>query len=321
MSKSLMEKMLRALAQSQANSLPLPASGDTWARFTALSEWAAEDLSLGRLAEGHFDALAILAEAKMPAPPPGINYGVWAARSSSACVEARQESDGWRLSGMRQFCSGYGVIDRALVTAEAPDGYRLFDISLVDQVASVEPNSWPSVGMADSQSHTVEFGGPPLTPDNAVGGPGFYLERPGFWFGGAGVAACWYGGAVGLLQNLVEGLGATASDLVLVSVGQAVSRVVAMRHILKGVAREIDDDPFDAAGGAQRRTMVARDAVREGALAVLDLVATAGGARPLCHNRDQGQRAADLFVFLAQHHGPQDALTIGTLALKEQRWS
>lgn len=315
------EKRLREVVRNCAGMLPLPGSGHTWTRFTALSEWAAEDLSLGRLAEGHFDALAILAEATMPLPTPETTYGVWAARSSGAVVEACQEGDGWRLSGRRQFCSGYGVIDRALVTAETPDGYRLFDIRVADHVENVEPHSWPSVGMADSQSHTVEFGGSLIGPDQVVGGPGFYLERPGFWFGGAGVAACWYGGAVGLLRSLVDSLGATASDLVLVSVGQAVSRVIAMGHILKGVAGEIDDDPVDAEEGAQRRTMVARDAVREGALSVLNLVAAAGGARPLCHDRAQGQRAADLVVYLAQHHGAQDAVELGTLTLKEQRWT
>ena len=45
------------------SALPNPGSGDTASRFGALADWAAKDLSLARLAEGHLDALSILAEA------------------------------------------------------------------------------------------------------------------------------------------------------------------------------------------------------------------------------------------------------------------
>ena len=33
-----------------------------------------------------------------------------------------------------------------------------------------------------------------------MGADGAYLDRPGFWHGGAGIAACWHGGAVALAQ-------------------------------------------------------------------------------------------------------------------------
>jgi hypothetical protein len=42
--------------------LPQPGAGRTRERWAALAELAEEDLSLARLAEGHTDALAILAE-------------------------------------------------------------------------------------------------------------------------------------------------------------------------------------------------------------------------------------------------------------------
>ena len=43
--------------------MPLPAGGDTAGRLQRLAEIGKEDLSLARLAEAHFDAVAILAEA------------------------------------------------------------------------------------------------------------------------------------------------------------------------------------------------------------------------------------------------------------------
>ena len=40
-------------------------------------------------------------------------------------------------------------------------------------------------------------------PADPVGGPGAYVDRPGFSLGGAGIAACWYGGAVGVARLLL----------------------------------------------------------------------------------------------------------------------
>ena len=74
------------LAVAGALRVPLPGSGDTATRFRALSEIAAVDLSVARIAEGHLDAIAILAEVSHPARD-GI-YGVWAADAPQSQVDA-----------------------------------------------------------------------------------------------------------------------------------------------------------------------------------------------------------------------------------------
>ena len=51
----------RAVESGRLN-LPLPGGGRTRERWAVLAQLAEEDLSLARLAEGHTDALAILAE-------------------------------------------------------------------------------------------------------------------------------------------------------------------------------------------------------------------------------------------------------------------
>ena len=312
---------MNAWSGRRPRDLPLPGRGDTWARFDALSKWAAQDLSLGRLVEGHTDALAILAEAGMEPAASGATYGVWAARSSRGGTTARLEPDGWHLAGQKPFCSGSRLLERALVTAETADGYRLFDIDVARQVVSTDPDSWQAVGMADSQSETLRFGGPAIPPERAVGEAGFYLLRPGFWFGAIGVAACWYGGAAGLVEYLRCTLDPQSPGLVLVDFGHAVAHVETMRRVLENASKEIDADPNDQLGGARARAHVVRHAVHHGALRVLEHVGAAGGARPLCHDRGQGQRAADLYVYLAQHHGPADAQELGRIALVGRAWS
>jgi hypothetical protein len=312
---------LRDIAAGCGGALPLPGSGQTWQRFAALADWSAQDLSLGRLAEGHADALAILAEAGSSPTDPGCTYGVWAARSGSGGTVARRADDGWRLAGEKPFCSGATMLDRALVTAETSDGYRLFDISVKENVIGLQQPAWVAVGMADSDSETAVFGGPPVPTRNEVGGPGFYLDRPGFWFGGTGVAGCWFGGARGLLGHALSWLGGEASDLVAAEIGQAVALVEAMQRVLAKAADEIDADPFDEERGARRRALVVRHSIHHASLEVLSHVAAAAGARPLCHDREQARRAADLYVYLAQYHGPHDAAALGRIALGDTSWS
>jgi len=311
---------LREIGAGCGASLPKPGAGATRVRFAALADWGSRDLSLARLAEGHVDALAILSEAGTE-PIPDATYGVWAARQSVGGTTAHLRADGWNLVGEKPFCSGSTCIDRALVTAECADGYRLFDVSVAENVVAVLPNSWTAVGMADSLSETLEFGGPAVPKTRAVGDPGFYLERPGFWFGGTGVAACWYGGARGLIQGAVHGLGPSSSETVQAELGLAAVHVEVMRWTLERAADEIDNDPEDIKGAAKRRALIVRHAVHHAAGQVLIHTAAAGGARPLCHDPEQARRAADLYVYLAQHHGPQDAHTLGRMACDGWPWS
>src|ERR1700729_1767480 len=86
--------------------LPLPGGGRTRERWAVLADLAGQDLSLARLAEGHTDALAILAELGAGPPPAGPRWGVWAAQPPGPGLTARRTGDGWRLDGTKQYCSG-----------------------------------------------------------------------------------------------------------------------------------------------------------------------------------------------------------------------
>ena len=101
-----------AAAESGRLDLPLPGSGQTRERWARLISLAAEDLSLARLGEGHADALAILAELGGPAPAPGARWGVWAAQPPGRGLTAARAARGWRLTGLKQYCSGARVLHR-----------------------------------------------------------------------------------------------------------------------------------------------------------------------------------------------------------------
>ena len=296
-----------AAVAAESGSAPEAGFGRTSARFAALADWAARDLSLARLGGGPCRRVSDLGGSGQEADS-GAVYGVWAARQSLDGTTALLALDGWHLKGEKAFCSGSTRIDRALVTAECEDGYRLFDVSVAESVKGSMPGRGPPSVMADSLSETLDFGGPPVPRSSAVGPPNFYLERPGFWFGATGVAACWYGGARGLVHDVLRSIGPHPSEPILAEIGHAVAHIDLMRRALDSAAREIDDDPRDRRGDAKRRALVIRHAVHHAAQEVLVHAAAAAGARPFCLDARQARRVADLYVYLAQYHGPQDAI-------------
>jgi hypothetical protein len=287
--------------------LPLPGGGRTGERWAVLADLAAEDLSLARLAEGHADALAILAELGQGKPPAASRWGVWAAQPPGPGLVACPAGGSWRLDGLKRYCSGARSCTDALVTAAAPDGNRLFAVSTRDLVPV--PGSWPATGMAGSDTLDVQFTAIEAEP---VGDPGQYLDRPGFAFGGAGVAACWYGGARGVGQTLLAA--AARRDVgphALAHLGAVDVALTTAKTALAAAAAEIDADPGDLGHGGPLRTMRVRALVEATATEVMLRVGRALGAGPLGHDEAHARRVADLTVYLRQHHAERDLAEIG----------
>ncbi|WP_035857390.1 acyl-CoA/acyl-ACP dehydrogenase [Cryptosporangium arvum] len=287
---------------SGALDLPLPGHGRTADRFAALAGLARTDTVLGRLAEGHTDAVAILAELDGPDPADAV-WGVWAAVPNS--IVAVREEGTWWLAGDRPWCSGAGVCTRALVTATTDDGVRLFAVDVTEPAVTALDGTWPAVGMAGSDSRTVRFTRARGIP---VGGVGDYVNRPGFWAGGAGVAACWYGAAVGVAERLVSS--APTDPHALAHLGAVDTALGGASALLDQVSALIDTE-FDAAA-LRRPVRRVRAAVEAAATATLDHVGRALGAGPLCQDAEHARRTADLTVYLRQSHAERDLADLGT---------
>ncbi|MGH3200754.1 MAG: acyl-CoA dehydrogenase [Streptosporangiaceae bacterium] len=289
--------------------LPLPGAGRTRERWAVLADLAGEDLSLARLAEGHADALAILAELGAGTPPGGTRWGVWAAQPPGPGLTARRASDGWRLDGTKQYCSGARSCTDALVTATGPDGDRLFAVSTRDLWPV--PGTWPAAGMAASDTLDIRFADIAAEP---LGDPGRYISRPGFAHGGAGVAACWYGGAraVGLTLRAAAA-GRDVGPHALAHLGAVDIALHTARTALDVAAAQIDADPEDHQDGGLLRALRVRALVEAVATEVTHRVGRALGAGPLSRDEAHSRRVADLTVYLRQHHAERDLAELGTL--------
>jgi alkylation response protein AidB-like acyl-CoA dehydrogenase len=303
------DKEFIAAVRSGNLDLPLPGAGRTRQRWEAFASLAQRDLSLARLCEGHADAVAILAELAGRDPSPGDRWGVWAARPPGPSLSAAFQAGGWRLRGTKQYCSGARVCTHALVTADAPDGPRLFTVTVED----LEPvaGSWPATGMAASDTLDVRFDAVPAEPVGPVDG---YVERPGFHHGGAGVAACWYGGARGVAETLLAAAGERdVGPHALSHLGAIDVALRSARAALEESADEIDADPLDLKNAGRLRSLRLKALVEAVATEVMGRVGRALGAGPLSHDGAHGRRVADLTVYLRQHHAERDLAALGAL--------
>lgn len=305
---------LAHLVEAGIDRLPSPGAGDTLARWRVLAAVAAHDLSLAKLFEGHTDALAIQAELGAPAAAIGSRWGTWCAEPPDARVALAPDGPAprVRLSGTKAWCSGAASLTHAVVSGWNAAGQPcLAAVALAQEGVTVTSEGWQAVGMAASDSVDVRF-------DNAravqIGTPGDYVRRAGFWHGGAGIAACWWGGAFGIARMVRTLAGPKPDAHRLAHLGAIDVALAASAALLRESAAWIDARPrADARAVALR----ARLAVERAAGEVMQHAGRALGAGPLCRNARFARAMADLPVFLRQSHAERDLAALGECVLGE----
>lgn len=307
--------LMQALHAAGLDRLPLPGQGQTLQRWQTLARVAGADLSLAKLYEGHTDALAILAEcACAPLAGDGI-WGVWAAEPPSARVRiVARDNQRVFLQGRKAWCSGALQIDCGLLTAwDEDDQPQLVALDLAEAGLQRVADGWQAVGMGITASVELAL---ERAPALLVGSPGQYLGRPGFWHGGAGIAACWYGAAEALADSLREHCRQPRPDPhAEAHLGAVDAALYGAAAALRECAALIDAHPLADAELAVRRV---RAQVEEAAAQVLTHVGRALGATPFCRDSHFARLSADLPVFLRQSHAERDLAQLGQqLAARE----
>ncbi len=293
--------------------LPLPGSGRTAERWQSLARLAEDDIVAARIAEAHVDAVAILDELGGKPPDSGQLWGVWAAESPDAVVTATNVNGGAViLNGTKVWCSGAGFCTNALVTARLDDGSRgLFAVTVTEPAVKALPTTWWNVGMAGSDTRAVQFHNAHAV---AVGDPEDYLNRPGFWHGAIGVAACWLGGARKVAEPLYRCARSQSADAYsLAHLGAVDAALAAGDAILGAAALHIDADPFDRTRTAQLLARRARTIVEHAAEEAITRTGRALGPGPLCQDGRHAQRVADLTIYIRQSHAERDLAELGRL--------
>ena len=306
MNQSQLISRLRSLV---AEELPVPGAGATALRHQRLMEVGREDLTLGRLAEAHWDAVAILSEAGRR-PDPGRLYAVWASEKPGKSLELGENTTGMTVTGSKMFCSGAGLADRALTTVGVAKSL-LVDVDLRKNVANIrfDGTGWKTRAFGGTNTSNAIFEHAMLSEADVVGGPGWYVDRTGFWHGACGPAACWAGGAIGLVDFAMQQKRGDAHTLA--HLGALHAAEWGLRSYLARAGTEIDADPTNV-NEAEIRALSLRHLIEQLCTDVLRRIPRAFGPFPLAMDEAISLRYQELDLYLRQSHAERDLERLGT---------
>jgi alkylation response protein AidB-like acyl-CoA dehydrogenase len=298
----------RRLLDDGRLSLPFPGDGDTARRHRELAQIGRDNLELGRLAEAHADALAILHEAGRE-PKPRALYGVWASEAKAGL----KISEG-AISGHKEFCTGAAIVDCALVTVMEPERRLLeIDLRVGAERISFDASEWATDAFAETSTATTVFRDYPIFETNFVGPTGWYLERPGFWHGACGPASCWAGGAEGLIDYALKHTRETNSHAV-AHLGAMEAYRWQLRALVQIAGHQIDDD-FENVQAARLRALSLRHLVEQSCTDTMLRFGRAFGPRPLAFDARIARRCHELSLYIRQSHAESDLEELGRKSL------
>ena len=288
--------------------VPYPASGATLKRWQILSQVSASNLSLGKLFESHLDALAILHELNIPVMKNGL-WAVWAAEGGPRPLKL----EAGNLTGIKPWCSASVWVQHGLLTyRDEQQQSQLLILDLQQEGIQHYQDAWQAVGMQHTLTARLELD---RVEVEKVAAPDAYLDRPGFWHGAAGVAACWYGATVRLAEYLRQTFLVKPHAYKAMYLGEISRELLATQALFYQVAELIDQQPQYS---HELNIRSLRAQVEATALNVLTHVGKALGAAPYCEHPHFARLAADLPVFIRQSHAAFDLERIGELSAQEE---
>lgn len=176
------------------------------------------DLALGRIFEGHVNAMQLVAVYGDPAQQimldedrrRGCLFGVWNTEPTPGLSILLIGDKRWRLQGAKSFATGAGRLDRVLVTARRADGTKQMVLVDVEGSAQRADNSgWRVRGMRGTISGLFDFSGIELDDRALIGTPGDYEKEPRFSAGAWRFTAVQLGAVEALVRHLRDHLSST----------------------------------------------------------------------------------------------------------------
>ncbi|MEQ8898692.1 MAG: acyl-CoA dehydrogenase family protein [Roseovarius sp.] len=300
--RSLAGDMYRLAQCGLLDTLSRP--GDPVQQATVLRRIGRASLSVGRLAEGHMNAMKLIALYGTPeqacrhlatAREGGI-YGIWGADDTRPVAVAGEAGGRLRLSGGKRFASGLGTVSRAVVTAGHPDGVKLA-IADVSDTRRADAGSWDTSGMRATKSGCYDFDG--MTVET-LGATGDYLREPHFQGGVWRYAAVHTGGLEALAEEVRLAICNTgeAGEAQLHRLARLASLAHRARLLVEDAARQAEAP--GAGEMAVALSLAAREEVEAACLDGIALADRALGTRSFATGHRVDMIRRDLAFFLRQ---------------------
>jgi alkylation response protein AidB-like acyl-CoA dehydrogenase len=285
----------------------------------ALRRIGSGSLPLGRLYEGHVNALGLVMRYGEPAQKQrfadevrqGQLFGVWNTDDADGLKLVGQPG-GYRLQGRKILASGAGRIVRPLVTATDERGRRLMLLPRFDDAPRADLSQWTAQGMRASATGAVDFSGLDIGPEDILGGDGDYERQPFFSGGAWRFCAVQQGGMETLLELLRQHLrrtGRGGDPHQAARLGEAGIAVETARLWVERAARTAEED---ASSQPPERVVayvnLARLAVERAGLELMELVQRSVGLQAFMRPNPIERVCRDLATYLRQP-APDRALT------------
>jgi alkylation response protein AidB-like acyl-CoA dehydrogenase len=296
-------------------------AGETAGLLAILSEIGRGNLALGRIYEGHVNALQLISTYGTPRQieraardaRDGRLFGIWNTEGDDGVTIEPVDAQRCRLAGAKTFASGAGVVAHAIVPGRIPGGSWQMTLVPIDRVTTrTDPSWWRPIGMRGSASFKVDFTGVEIGRDDLLGTPGDYQRQP--WLSGGAIrfAAVQLGGAEALFdvaRSELRSLGRDGDPHQRARIGQAAIAIESGRLWLRGAAPYLDlafasarDGTLDGPTSEQIVAYVnmARTAIERVCLDTIELVERSVGVRGMLAPHPMERLVRDLTIYLRQ---------------------
>lgn len=301
--------------------------GNTAALLQLLKQIGSADLAVGRIYEGHINALYLIhlygsdgqKQQWIADAQENKLFGVWNTQAGDGISIHSKGNGRYTLQGAKTFCSGAGFIHRPLVTGELKNSHQTgwqMCVVPVEKTAPIRQDAsfWQPMGMKASISYRMDFTGIEISEEDLLGAPGDYYRQPVFGGGAIRFAAVQLGAAEALLDatiHYLKELGRTADPFQKARVAEMTWLVTSGNQWLDHAGNNTDRWLHDSAAKAAEIVAYAnmtRTAMEEICLRTLQLAERAVGARGLMRPHPFERIHRDLSFYLRQP-APDASLT------------
>ena len=308
-------------------------NGTTLQLLALLKRIGSLNLAVGRVYEGHVNALQLIQTFGTPAQIERFArdardeqrlFGVWNTEAADGVKIFPDGKNCFRLEGAKTFASGSGFVTRPFVNCALPDGgWQMCVVPLEAVETTVDPTWWRPLGMRATRSFRVDFTGVELCRENLIGAAGDYYRQPYFSGGAIRFAAVQLGGAESLFdetRKFLQMQNRTGDAYQRARLGEMAMRVESGDGWLRGAARLFDDYLNDQSDAKIERVLayaaMTRTAIEQICQDVMLFCERSVGARGLMRPLPFERIIRDLKIYLRQPAPDATLDSIGKFVLE-----
>jgi len=262
------------------------------------------DLSLGRIFEGHVNAVRLIDWYGDAAQKHNLAqdlaakrlFGVWATEPPPG-VRVVRDGEALVLAGAKSFATGCLGLERAIITVQADGEKRLLVVPITPERA--EAGTWKTRGMRATGSGLYDFTGVVVTPEMWLGVAGDYEREPRFTGGAWRFTAVQLGAVERLVMLLREHLkdGPGHADPLQ---RRAFALAVAAARTAGLWVRQAASVTEQGRPEAVALTLMTRGVVEQAGLKVMEIAARTIGTRSFFDDQEVDRITRDLGLYLRQ---------------------